>query len=387
MPGPVRDLRGFDREFADLLALEDPEDVFRRISAMVPKLTGFPVSAFGGIEGNGAMQLRHSVNSQVFQGLVVPQGTGLGGRVLLSRSAMAVKDYRSERSITRHFDALVAQEDLHGMAVAPILFGDRIFGVLYGASPNAGVGDTSISRLEQIAERAAITAMAVEHTARATAAAIAAERKRLAGELHDTVGAALFSIGAGIRRLGDDVTSARLEELGLAGTGSAAVRIRALARYADDASSALRKSLQGLAASDGQIALNAALRSDCKAFEERTGVHAALVLLSDVPDLPEAAIDALSRAAREALVNVEKHAYATSVVVTVFAAPGKLVVAVCDDGVGLAETRVAGLGLDTARERLTRVGGDVSVAPGEDGGVTLQAWVPAVDRRCGEIPR
>lgn len=76
---------------------------------------------------------------------------------------------------------------------------------------------------------------------------------------------------------------------------------------------------------------------------------------------------------------MEKHARAHSVVVSVFAASNGVTVRIADDGVGLPPACEAakGLGLPTMSERLARVGGQVSICRNEDGGVTVQAWVPA----------
>ena len=51
-----------------------------------------------------------------------------------------------------------------------------------------------------------------------------------------------------------------------------------------------------------------------------------------------------------------------------------------DDGVGLeaGDPRPGGLGLASITERVTRLGGTVSVGPTEDDhGVTVRTWVPA----------
>jgi signal transduction histidine kinase len=362
-----RELREFEREYAEILCLQDVDAVFRRIVAAVPRLTGLTISSFGDLAEDDRLVLRHTVNASAFDDMVVPAGTGLGGKVLASRQSAWVTDYTTSSAITHHFNRQVLVEDVHGMIVAPVMSGDRLFGVLYGATrAETGFGDQVADTLMTIAGRAAAAAIATERAHRATEVAVAAERHRLALELHDTVGATLFTIGSGIRRLGED----------LADNHVASARVRAIGAQAAQASMALRRSLRVLSAPPEQIALSVVLRQDCKAFEERTGVPARLIVLSDVPALREPMIAALTRAAREALLNVEKHAGADSVVVSVYTVPGRVVVAISDDGGGLAAQRPAGLGLAAAGERLNRVGGDLNLSPGDDGGVTVQAWVP-----------
>jgi signal transduction histidine kinase len=66
-------------------------------------------------------------------------------------------------------------------------------------------------------------------------------------------------------------------------------------------------------------------------------------------------------------------------VVSVFATRDGVGVTVSDDGAGLSNRpgSGAGLGLPATVDRLARVGGTLSIAGNDDGGVTLQAWVPA----------
>jgi signal transduction histidine kinase len=103
-----------------------------------------------------------------------------------------------------------------------------------------------------------------------------------------------------------------------------------------------------------------------------------VITLTELPDLERSRVGALADAAREALLNVEKHAQAQSVVVSVFAVRGGVVMTVSDDGVGLdSDPAIAdGLGLAAMTEQVARVGGSVTIGRNDDDGVTLQAWVP-----------
>jgi signal transduction histidine kinase len=81
---------------------------------------------------------------------------------------------------------------------------------------------------------------------------------------------------------------------------------------------------------------------------------------------------------REALLNVEKHAQANSVLVSVFCANEGVTVAVADDGVGVrsSDSERPGLGLAALADALGRIGGYLTVGGNDDGGVTVRAWVP-----------
>jgi signal transduction histidine kinase len=103
-----------------------------------------------------------------------------------------------------------------------------------------------------------------------------------------------------------------------------------------------------------------------------------MIVLTELPPLPGSRVAALADAAREGLLNVEKHAAARSVVASLFTTRGGVAVTVSDDGSGLAgdPNRSGGLGLAAASDRVARIGGNLTISTNEDGGVTLHAWVP-----------
>ncbi len=126
-------------------------------------------------------------------------------------------------------------------------------------------------------------------------------------------------------------------------------------------------------------AVGVALQGDCIDFTARSGVVAELVGLGDLPLLDVARTDVLRRTAREALLNVEKHAAAHSVVVSLYRAEDGVGLAVADDGTtgDIASEDQRGLGLRFIAERVERVGGRLSWTTNEEGGSTVRAWVPA----------
>lgn len=199
-------------------------------------------------------------------------------------------------------------------------------------------------------------------------AAVHEERRRLALQMHDTVGAMLFGIGASVRKLllADGIPPELRDGL------------VSIARQANQAVDSMRRSLLALY-TPPEEALDEAVVSHCRAFEGRTGVCARLIHLTDVPTLAPASSLALSGAVREALLNVEKHARARSVVVTLACRKGRVTVTVVDDGVGLGASVGGdrfGMGLAAASERLADVGGGFRVEDNDEGGVTVRAWVP-----------
>jgi signal transduction histidine kinase len=369
-------LHELKEEYASTIALLDRTAAIRRVVANVPALAGVDLAWVGQPEGAEQIVLGTPVNAltDVVDGLVVPVGAGLGGRVLAARRPLWVSDYCVAPEITHHFDAQVQLEGIRAMIAVPIVHDGHMMGVLYGASRQAmPFGDRTSAALEELAAQTAVAQVVVERARHAAEVAVHEERRRLAMELHDTVGAMLFTLRAGIRQLGDEP---QLDE-------AVRARLRAIEGQAADASAALRGSLHVLHAPPAQVALGSGLREHCRAFTGRTGVEARVLTLTELPSLPHSAIQALTNAAREALHNVEKHARARSVVISVFALRSGVAVTVSDDGVGLAGNQIenrgglAGLGLLSMSERLARLGGSLNIGPNDDGGVTVQAWIPA----------
>jgi signal transduction histidine kinase len=362
-------LLALDAQYAEIVALLDRPAAVRRMVANVPAFVGVDIAWVGEPSSDDEMVLQHAVNSTsgLVEGLVVPSGAGLGGRVLAARRPLWVSDYCASADISHHFKAKAGVEGIKAMIAVPIMHDDRMLGVLYGANRvDTAFGDRATAALEQLAARTAAASIVAERARHAAEVAVHEERRRLALELHDTVGAMLFTLGAGIRRLGaepglDDETRSRVSVIN---------------QQAIEAAAALRGSLRVLSAPPEQVALGVAVREHCRAFQERTGTPARMIALTELPALPRSRIAALADAAREGLLNAEKHAGAESVVVSLFATGDGVALTVSDDGVGLARDADGGLGLTAVTDRLGRVGGRVTISPNEDRGVTRQAWIP-----------
>ncbi len=322
----VRMLAALADGYGDVLGLLDRTAAIQRI---VDPLTGADVAWVGDLRTGHRIVLGHPVNTaiNVVEGLVVLAGTGLGWRAL---------------------------------AVPIINNGNRA---------GCGFSGRVAACMDLMTSRIAAAEVVAERDRHAAEVAVHEERRRLSMELHDTVGAMLYTLGVRIRRLGtepglDDSVRGRLSTIG---------------EYVAEATAAMRGSLRMLTATPEQVALGVALREHCQAFQERTGILARLITLTDLPAMSDARGRMLSDATREALLNVEKHARAGSVVVSVRALHHGVAVTVADDGVGCDPSEVdsGGLGLAAMTGRVARVGGAVTVSRNEDGGLTVRIWVPA----------
>ncbi len=96
----------------------------------------------------------------------------------------------------------------------------------------------------------------------------------------------------------------------------------------------------------------------------------------DLADLPAAVEVACYRIVTEALTNVTRHAHATRCAVRINLNHG-LDVDVSDDGVGLPEGWRTGVGIASMRERVTELGGTLTIEPCLPHGTRITACLPA----------
>lgn len=365
-------LRAVERGRADLVAFLDRGEALRAALALLTD--GNDVAWVAEPDEDGGLVLRQVLGDRtgMLRGLHVPGGSGLTGKVGGAARPAWVDDYLASSDITHTFDRHIHAEGVERLLAVPVVRDRHVLGVLaVGVRDRGTFSDRAVDRANAVADELAL-AVAVSDRARlAREVAVHEERRRIATELHDGVGALLFAIGSGAAGIAEAA----------AGDPDLTARVELLRRHAADASAALRASLRTLHASPSALALSVVLREDCAAFTDRTGVPAELVILDDDPPaLPPARTRVLVAAVREALLNVEKHARACAVVVSVSrrVRDGRvaLVVAVTDDGVGLGERHTAGMGLTATTEAVGRLGGTLRVGSDPYGGTMWRVELP-----------
>jgi signal transduction histidine kinase len=380
-------LADLEAERSRRLHLLDTHAVLRALVRRIRDEFGFDVGLVGLVE-NGDVVLRHwsGTRETSLHDLPVPLGLGLGGRVVAAGDPVAVPDYYGSDRITHDFDRQVRREGLRGMAGVPI-GGGAVRGVLYGATRGpAGIGDVAVDGMRRLAAVATLAVDVADGAVTLAGSAVAEERRRLAESLHDSVGAMLFGIGTSLRRLRTAAGDAPV----LSG------RLELIERQLAQAGSALRESISRLRAAPvgpDPAHLAADIAASVRAFERRTGVPASFVPIGPPPPLDPERAALLVRAVDEALLNVEKHAGAQSVAVTLAAHGERASVAVMDDGTGIADESPGtgtGAGLPALRAAVERAGGHLHLLAGGDsdgddddsggdnsgGGATLRCDLP-----------
>jgi signal transduction histidine kinase len=192
------------------------------------------------------------------------------------------------------------------------------------------------------------------------AAAVSAERLKIAHDLHDGLAQDLALIAAHSERLERDFGVKH-----------------PLVIAAKRALSVSRGQILDLAA-DPAASTPVALRVLADEFEERYDVHVSVSVLGD-GDGPATASQRqeLLRIVREATANAVNHGGARHIAVTLGSADGKLLLRVCDDGCGLDSPAAAanpgtGLGMSMMRSRAEALGASLVARRGDVGGTQLE---------------
>jgi signal transduction histidine kinase len=204
-------------------------------------------------------------------------------------------------------------------------------------------------------------------------AAVAEERNRLAREIHDSL-AHYLTVA--------NVQLEAAEKLGVERAEAAFEYVRRARRLTLDCLQDVRRSVASLrAATLEELALEGSLRRLVDDFSESTSLPVQLSI--DVSDMPRRldVAQALYRSAQEGLTNVQRHARASAVRLSVRGSAEGVVLTLQDDGVGPEAAdgqapRAAGFGLIGLRERVALLDGQLSFGPAPGGGSRLSVSLP-----------
>lgn len=210
-------------------------------------------------------------------------------------------------------------------------------------------------------------------------AGAAAERERLARELHDTLTQTLTGIVMLAERTGEQLA----DDDSPASDGPAGT-VGLLERTARQALAETRAIIaEGSAPGVGSEGLPARLDRITRSFATETGVTARFSASPPAPVLDRPTEVVLLRAAQEALANIRKHAGAGAVRVELRQDAHDTALVVADDGRGFPETVDAaqrrGSGLRGIRSRLALSDGQLHVTTGTTG-TELRVCLPRADR-------
>ncbi len=205
-----------------------------------------------------------------------------------------------------------------------------------------------------------------DYAVQAQKLAVAEERNRLARDLHDSAKQQAFALAA-------QVAAARA--LLKRDPRAAEARLGEAEHLSDDLRDELSNLILDLRPPGlADQGLEAALAAYAADWSRQSGIPIA-VLTPDGPRLSAETEQALFRLAQEALANIARHSGAAHASLELTRAPGCVILAISDDGLGFeAGGPATGVGLQSMRERIDALGGTLSLesAPGHGTRITAR---------------
>ncbi|MGA7626632.1 MAG: sensor histidine kinase [Candidatus Acidiferrales bacterium] len=193
------------------------------------------------------------------------------------------------------------------------------------------------------------------------------ERRAISRELHDEVGQSLSALLLDVQNLAEICG-----EHGNARIGLQKIRtsVEHCLEQVRDMALLLRPSMLD------DLGLVSALEWQAREVSKRTGMVVDMIEENVSDHLPEEHRTCVYRIVQEALNNCSRHAYARNVRVTVRQEQNHLRIGVEDDGKGFDPRRMRGLGLVGMNERISQLGGSLTVNSNPGGGTRLEIDLP-----------
>ena len=187
------------------------------------------------------------------------------------------------------------------------------------------------------------------------------ERKRIARELHDSVGQLLAAIGMNIAVV--QPQSSKLDSAGQRAVSENAMLVQEVSREIRTISHLLHPPLLDVAG------LASALRWYVDGFSERSKIKVELDIPSDFGRLPDDIEIAIFRIVQECLTNIHRHSGSVTATIGLYQKDDRLTVQVRDNGKGIPKERQrellesgrAGIGFGGMRERLRQLDGALEI--------------------------
>jgi len=211
------------------------------------------------------------------------------------------------------------------------------------------------------------------------------ERRRIARELHDSVGQLIAAMSINLAEV--ERENSRLSPKAAAATAENSALIQELSRQIRTISYLLHPPLLD------EVGLASALHWYVEGFAERSKIKVSLELPSDFARLSPEMETAIFRIVQECLTNVHRHSGSPTVAIRIANVANQLRVEVEDAGKGIPLQKQsemisagrAGVGMSGMRERLRQFGGELEVnsAPGH---TVVAATIPRPQAKIASAP-
>jgi PAS domain S-box-containing protein len=202
------------------------------------------------------------------------------------------------------------------------------------------------------------------------------ERRKIARDLHDTIGQSLTALSGNLAALTDVAEMLPLRErkalsesLALARSTSREIRTLSYLLYPPMLDE------EGLAS---------ALDLYIDGFSARSGIRVALEIAPEIGRLPQELETTLFRIVQESLTNMHRHSETSTGEIRMRVVSGEIVLEIEDRGKGIArptlekinrDGAVVGVGIAGMRERMRQIGGQLEIESGSPG-TTIRALLP-----------
>jgi PAS domain S-box-containing protein len=204
------------------------------------------------------------------------------------------------------------------------------------------------------------------------------ERRRLARDLHDSLGQILSAVKMNLSYLGRDTS--RLDERGRNAVVESKDLIDGCIKEVRTLSHLLHPPMLD------EMGLLPAIRWFVNGFSERSGVSVTLDLPATLRRLPVEAETAAFRSIQESLTNVHRHSGSATARVSLAVDDSRLSLEVADNGCGIPSQKlsarqegpVVGVGILGMRERIRQLGGQLDIASSEKG-TTVHVIIPFME--------
>lgn len=201
------------------------------------------------------------------------------------------------------------------------------------------------------------------------------ERRRLARDLHDSLGQTLTAIKMNLSYLGRDTSN--LDERGRNAVAESKELVDNSLKEVRTLSHLLHPPMLD------DVGLVAAIRWYANGFSQRSSIQVELNLPADLPRLPTELETAVFRVVQESLTNVHRHSGSTTATVRLEREADLLHLYVIDQGCGIPpeklssrqETATIGVGLLGMRERLRQLRGQLEINSNSQG-TSVHAIIP-----------
>ncbi len=267
---------------------------------------------------------------------------------------------------------------IHSLLVLPLSQADET--LVVGSRSRNGFSRSSIQNYLTITEQVALSLENLKLLEQAHQMGVSQERQRLAAEIHDSLTQGFISIVTHL-----EVAEAKLEQHPEALRAELQALLNQARQTARDNLTAARQMTWALRPDLQQmVPLSNSLVNLANNWAAKCGITVEFSSSGDARQLHPDVETALLRTAREALTNIQKHAQATQVTVTLTYMDALVALDVQDNGRGCDPASLwqketgGGFGLKSIKEQVERLGGELTIESELGRGCTVAVALPII---------